>query len=410
MHHLSPGSSMLEHVFVLPAHLTIVVILTVGSILAVIFGYATERLKLSPIPGYLLAGYCIGPFSPGFVADMDLSEQLAEMGVILMMFGVGLHLRVHELLHVRSIAITGTLGQTFFATLIGGACTYVLGWSIEASLVVGLSIGVASTVVLARVLSDNDLHNTRAGHISLSWLICEDFIAVFALLLLPTIATMKNGDGINFEHLLSSLGVILLKFTVWTVLLFTVGRQIASFALRKIIHVDSHELFTLATISLTFAIAIGSVLFTGTSIALGAFIAGMVIGQTALREQVSNTLQPLKDLFVVVFFLTIGMLFNPSAVRENFLLFLSTLMVILIVKPVVAFAIARMMRYPEGVSLTVALALAQIGEFSFILAEEATKLKILPDDGYDIIVAAAFVSLALNPLLFRALKKYLRGQ
>lgn len=398
---------MLDYHYALPHHLTIVVILTVGSILAAILGYFTERLRLSPILGYLLAGYFIGPFSPGFVADLGISEQLAEIGVILMMFGVGLHLRWQELMYVKTIAITGALGQTLFATALGGLLSYSLGWSLEGSIVLGLSIGVASTVVLARVLSDNGLQNTEAGHIALSWLIGEDFIAVFALLLLPTMAAMKGGQDIDLVEVSASLGFVIVKFAVWVVILFTVGRRLASYVLIKIVRLHSHELFTLATLAITFAIAIGSVTLTGTSIALGAFMAGMVVGQTTLRQQVSYTLLPLKDLFVVVFFLSIGMLFNPMAVVEHFALFFSTLVVVIIGKPLIAFLLTRIMRYSHQVSFAVALALAQIGEFSFILVEEATKLKILPDEGFDIIVACAFISLAINPLLFRCAKPYI---
>lgn len=385
--------------------LKIVIILTVGSILATILGYLTDRIKLSPILGYLLAGYFIGPFSPGFVADAAISEQLAEIGVILMMFGVGLHLRWQELFHVKSIAIIGAVMQTLFSTAVGALLIYWLDWTLESAVVVGISLGVASTVVLARVLSDNQLHNTKAGHIALGWLVCEDFIAILALLLLPYISAMSQGHSVDLQETIFQLGLIVGKFTIWVVILFTVGRRLASFILQKIVLSHSQELFTLATLAITFAIVMGTVAFTGTSAALGAFMAGMVIGQTTLRYQVSGHLKPVKDLFVAIFFLSIGMLFNPNAILDNFLVFLVCLMVILVGKPLVAWAITRMMNYSNEIAVVVALALAQIGEFSFILADEATQLKILPDDGFDIIVACAFISLSLNPLLFRVLKK-----
>lgn len=385
--------------------LTIVLILTVGSLLATVLGYLTERLKLSPILGYLLAGYFIGPFSPGFVADMEVSEQLAEIGVILMMFGVGLQLRWQELAHVKAIAILGAISQTLFTTVVGAVLIYWLGWTLEAALVIGLSIGIASTVVLARVLYDNGLHNTQIGHIALTWLICEDFIAVFALLLLPTIAAMGKGEQLNLAEIFSSLGVIVAKFSIWIAILFTVGRRFTDYVLKELAAIRSHELFTLATLAITFAIAVGSVTLTGTSIALGAFISGMVIGQTSVRQQASVTLMPLKDLFVVMFFLSIGMLFNPVAVLSHAFPFMIALTIVLVGKPLIAFIIVRALKYKAHISVLVALALAQIGEFSFILAEEATRLSILPDEGFDIIVACAFVSLAINPLLFKGYRR-----
>jgi CPA2 family monovalent cation:H+ antiporter-2 len=376
-----------------------------GLIIATILGYFTQRIKLSPILGYLLAGYLIGPFSPGFVADLDVSEQLAEIGVILMMFGVGLHLRWQELMHVKAIAITGALSQTLFSTVIGALLVSNLGWSLEASIIIGLSTGIASTVVLARVLSDNNLQNTTAGHISLSWLICEDFLAVIALLLLPTLGELTKGNLVDWHTVVSSLAIIMTKFAIWVVALFTVGKKLISYALNKIIQTRSHELFTLSTLAITFAIAIGTVTLTGTSIALGAFIAGMVIGQTTLRHTISSNLLPLKEVFVVVFFLSIGMLFNPEAVFDNFLIFIIILLIILLGKPFVAWFIVWFFKYPVKTATIVALALAQIGEFSFILAEEASKFKIFPDEGFDIIVACAFISLALNPLVFRLFSK-----
>lgn len=396
--------------FIFSDHLKIVLILTVGLILASVLGYITNRVKLSPILGYLLAGYFIGPYSPGFVADYEISKQLAEIGVILMMFGVGLHVRWRELYYVKSVAIFGSIAQTSFTTLFGATIAFWLGWPVDSALIFGFSMGVASTVVLVRVLSDNNLHNTKVGHIALSWLICEDFIAVFALLLLPIIAEADGTHDFVWQKFLASFFMVFAKFALWVIILFTIGRKLFSIILGKVSESKSHELFTLAILSITFAIAIGTIVLTGASIALGAFVAGMVIRQTAFRQQVANNLLPLRDLFVVVFFLSIGMLFNPIVIADNLIFFLCSLGIILFGKSIAAILITRVMKYSIQASVTVALALAQIGEFSFILAEEASKLKIFSDDVLEIIVACAFVSLALNPFLFRILMRFMPAQ
>lgn len=381
-------------------NLKIVLILTVGFSLASILGYLTHRLKLSPILGYLIAGYLIGPYFPGFVADVKLSEQLAEIGVILMMFGVGLHFKWQDLMNVKFIAIPGAIGQTLIAATCGALLLYMSGWTLEAGIIFGLAIGVASTVVLVRVLTDNSLLHTPQGHICVGWLIVEDLITVIVLLLVPTLAA---GNEMTMQSVALSIAVALFKFFLLAVIMFTIGRSFVGYALEKVVQTKSHELFTLTILALTFIIATGSALVFGTSIALGAFIAGMVIGQTNLRRQVSNNALPLKDAFVVIFFLSVGMIFNPHAIVDHFFLFISTLGIILILKPLTAFVISVTLKYPYKTALTVAIALAQIGEFSFILAEEAMKFKILPDDGYDIIVACALVSISINPLLFKFL-------
>jgi len=364
-------------------------------------GFFTERLKLSPLLGYLLAGYLIGPYSPGFVADLEISEQLAELGVILMMFGVGLHLKWQELFKVKGIAITGALGQTIVSAVISIVLIMSLGWNKEAALILGLSVGIASTITLVRILSDNKLNRTSTGHIALSWLICEDFIAVFALLLLPNLAIKENISDIAWIEVLGPFLIMAVKFVLWTFFLFTLGRRIVVFLLEQVIKIDSPELFTLATLAITFAVALGTVLLTHASIALGAFIGGMVVGQTQLRRQISSNLRTMKDTFVVIFFLSIGMLFNPAAIFDHFAAFMGILIIILLIKPLIAWLILRSLKYPNDVALMVSVALAQIGEFSFILAEEGTKLRLLPEDGYDLIVACAFISLALNPLIFK---------
>lgn len=386
----------------LDPNLKIVLILTFGFSIAGLLGYITQKAKLSPILGYLLGGYLIGPYSPGFVADLAVSEQLAEIGVILMMFGVGLHFKLRDLLDVKTIAIPGAIGQTFSATVLGILLIYFYaGWSIEAGIILGLAIAVASTVVLVRVLSDNHLLKTPQGHAAVGWLIIEDLLTVLALLSIPILDSTSKGATLSLSYLGISIATILFKFILLVAIMFTFGKKIAEYFLMKVARTRLHELFTLAVMAIIFLIATGSTLLFGTSLALGAFIAGMVIGQTHVRHQALTNALPLTDVFVVIFFLSIGMLFNPTAIANNFFLFLGVLTIILIVKPLTAFFIVSILGYPFKTAITLAFALAQIGEFSFILSEEATRFNILPDDGYDIIVACALISISLNPLLFK---------
>lgn len=382
-------------------NIKIALLLAVGLTYAFILGYLAHRIKLSPIIGYLLAGYMIGPYSPGFVANLAVSEQLAEIGVILMMFGVGLHFKWQELIKVKNIAVPGAIAQTLVAGLCGMFFVYSLGWTIEAGLVIGLSIGVASTVVMVRVLQDNHLLSTPQGHIAVGWLIVEDLITVVALLLLPPLASSLHGESVSFFEIASTAAFAILKCVVLVALMFLFGFRVVSFIFLKIARTRSQELFILTILALTFVIAIGSALLFGTSIALGAFIAGMVIGQTEVRHQASASSLPIKDTFAVIFFLSVGMLFNPFAIVAHFPFFIGILAIILLVKPLVAFLLVRFMKYPIKTAVIVAIALAQIGEFSFILSEEAMRLNILSDEGFDIIVACALISIALNNLLFR---------
>ena len=382
-------------------NLKIVLILTVGFSLASFLGYLTQRFKLSPLLGYLIAGYFIGPYSPGFVADLEIAEQLAEAGVVLMMFGVGMHFKWQDLMNVKQIAVPGALGQTFVATVAAATFIYLMGWSIESGIVVGLAIGVASTVVLVRVLSDHDLLRTPEGHIAIGWLIVEDILTVIALLFLPKLADYAMGMELSLLELAKMTFFVFLKFGILIVLMLTIGSRIVKEILVLISRTHSHELFTLTVLALNFLIAVGSTYLFGTSIALGAFIAGMVIGQTDVRSRVSTNLLPIRDVFVVLFFISVGMLFDPLAIFENFQLFIGILSIILILKPLSAFLITIGLKYPVKTAMTVALSLTQIGEFSFILAEEAMNLDLLPNAGFDVIVACALISIAINPVLFK---------
>jgi CPA2 family monovalent cation:H+ antiporter-2 len=383
--------------------LHIVLLLTVGFAFASILGYLSQYAKLSPILGFLLAGFLIGPYSPGYVADPEISEQLAEIGVILMMFGVGLHFHWEDLLNVKNIAIPGAIGQTLTAAAVSALLAHLLGWPWSAGVILGLAVGVASTVVLVRVLSDNNLLNTSQGHIAIGWLIVEDILTVAILILLPTLALAFQGKGLSLYDIASSIGILIGKFFFLALIIFIMGKRIVTYLLFKVARTRSHELLTLTILALTFVIATGSAVLFGTSIALGAFIAGMVIGQTVIRHQASASSLAMKDAFVVIFFLSVGMLFNPMTILENWKIFLAILTVILLVKPLSAILITLLMRHPFKTALTVALALAQIGEFSFILSEEAMKLGLLPHAGYDLIVACAFITISINPLLFNGL-------
>lgn len=385
-------------------HLRLVLMLTVGFTLACLLGYFALKCKLSPILGYLLAGYLIGPFSPGFVADMQLSEQLAEIGVILMMFSVGLNFKIKDLIKVKRIAIPGALFQTAVSSVCSVGIVVLLGWSIPVGIIIGLAIGVASTVVLVRMLEDHGLLRTREGHMAVGWLIVEDLITVGILILLPILASIMENASFSTTDFLISLGSILFKLALLFTLLWTFGHKVVLFILSKVVRIKSHELFTLAVLSLTFILATGSTLFFGISIALGAFIAGIVIGQTRLRHQALVHSLPMKNAFIAIFFLSVGMLFNPGVIIKSFPIFISILAIILLLKPLSAYIIVILLKYPVKTAFIIAAALAQIGEFSFILSEEALKYNLMTEEGYDIIVACALVSIALNPFFFKILK------
>lgn len=384
--------------------LKIVFILTVGFSLASLFGYIAHRLKLPPILGFLCAGYLIGPYSPGFVADVEVAEQLAEIGVILMMFGVGLRLKWQDLLRVRNVALTGALLQTVITAMLCATFLHSLGWSLITGIFFGLGIGVASTVVMVRVLSDHNLLNTQQGHIAVGWTIVEDVITVIILILIPPFAGFIAGKELQLYPLIFLLIGTFLKVIFLAILMFTIGSKLVTYALTKVMRINSQELFIISVLALTFIIATASAVIFGSSIALGAFIAGLIIGQTHVRHLASIHATPLKDVFTVIFFLSVGMLFNPTIIVDHFFIFSGILMIILLVKPLVAGMATFLMQYPWRVALPVGLALAQVGEFSFILAEEGTKFHLFPDEAYDIIVACALVSITLNPLLFKLLK------
>jgi len=385
-----------------PHDLSLILTLTAGLTSALVLGLLTQKLRLSPIVGYLLAGVIVGPFTPGFVADSHLAEQLAEIGVILLMFGVGLHFRLQELLAVRKVALPGALVQIAAATGLGMLLTAAFGWTWGAGLVFGLAISVASTVVLLRVLSDNGSLHTPPGHVAVGWLIVEDLFTVLVLVLLPVVAN-QEADASTAATLLS-IAVAVLKLVALCLLSLVAGKRLIPWLLGHVARTRSRELFTLTVLVLALGIAVGSAKLFGASMALGAFLAGMVVGQSHFSARAASEALPMRDAFAVLFFVSVGMLLDPRRLAENIWLVLGTLAIVLVGKSVAAFAVVRVLGYPVATALVVALALAQIGEFSFILAGLGRELEILPERASAVLVATSVASITLNPFLMRLLR------
>ena len=367
---------------------------------ALVFGFATYRIGLSPIVGYLIAGLLVGPYTPGFVADRHMAEQLAEVGIILLMFGVGLQFHIEELVAVWRVAVPGAIAQSVVATGLGMAVAHAFGWTSTAGLVFGIGLSVASTVVLIRVLSDNrDLH-TRAGHIAVGWLVVEDLLTVLVLVMMPAIYGGRTGDS----SVAASLGLAALKVAILTALVLVGGRRVVPWLLTRIAATRSRELFTLTVLALALGISVASAQFFGVSMALGAFLAGLVVGRSEFSVRAASEALPMRDAFAVLFFVSVGMLLEPGFVMNAPLLILSALAVVLIGKPLVALGLVLLWGYPAGVALRIAVALAQIGEFSFIVAAVGAQLGLVTDDVRNTLIATAMVSIAVNPLLYRAVK------
>lgn len=379
----------------------LILLLAIGLSAALVLGVLTQRIGLSPIVGYLLAGIVIGPYTPGFTANQDLASQLAEVGVILLMFGVGLHFHPSDLLAVKGVALPGALGQSVAATALGAIVGMTFGWSLGASLVLGASISVASTVVLTRVLIDNEALDTSPGRIAIGWLIAEDILTVVLLVLLPILA--RSTGATNAFDALPALGWATLKLILLFALLFGVGGRIVPWALGFVARMRSGELFTLAVLALALAIAALSAIVFGASVALGAFLAGMVVSRSPLSHQAAADALPMRDAFAVVFFLSMGMLFDPGFILERPALVAVVLAIILVAKPLVALAIVLALGRSVRTALTVAVGLAQIGEFSFIISEGARALNLVPQEATNVLVAAAILSISLNPAAFRAI-------
>lgn len=384
-----------------------------GFVLAFILGAIAHRFRLPPLVGYLVAGILVGPYTPGFVADQNLAPELAEIGVILLMFGVGLHFSLKDLLSVRVIAVPGAIVQIAFATLLGWGMGYLMGWPTGGSLVFGLALSVASTVVLLKALQERRLVETGKGRIAVGWLIVEDLAMVLALVLIPAVASVGNGQGLSDPLAVALvqmsgwdigigglIALTLLKVALFVAVMLVFGRKIIPAILHRIAHTGSRELFRLGVLAIALGVAFGASQLFGVSLALGAFFAGMVLAESELSHSAARESLPLRDAFSVLFFVSVGMLFDPHILVEQPLAILATVFIIVIGKSAAAFLIVILFRKGVSTALTISASLAQIGEFSFILAELGVGLKLLPEEGRDFILAGAIISIVLNPLMF----------
>ncbi|MGK3125083.1 YbaL family putative K(+) efflux transporter [Candidatus Pantoea formicae] len=378
-----------------------------GLVLAFLLGMLANRLRISPLVGYLLAGVLAGPFTPGFVADTNLAPELAELGVILLMFGVGLHFSLKDLMSVKSIAIPGAVAQIAVATLLGMGLSWTMGWSWMTGLVFGLCLSTASTVVLLRALEERQLIDSQRGQIAIGWLIVEDLVMVLTLVLLPAIAGMLEEGNASPTLLLWDLMLTIGKVVAFMVLMMVVGRRVVPWILAKSAATGSRELFTLSVLALALGIAFGAVEFFDVSFALGAFFAGMVLNESELSHRAAHDTLPLRDAFAVLFFVSVGMLFDPMILVEQPLAVLGALAIIVLGKSIAAWLLVTLLGHSRRTAMTISVSLAQIGEFAFILAGLGISLGMLSDEGRNLVLAAAILSIMLNPILFTLLERYL---
>jgi CPA2 family monovalent cation:H+ antiporter-2 len=379
--------------------ISLITTIALGLTAALFFGVLARGVGLSPIVGYLLAGVAIGPHTPGFIGDPKIAAELAEIGVILLMFGVGLHFSLNDLLAVRSIAIPGAIGQSTAATLACTALAVAIGWSWQTGLILGIAVSVASTVVLIRALMDHGSVDTPEGHAAVGWLVVEDIITVLVLVLLPPLAA---GTSAN-TNLWSTIGFALLKLVILTAIVLVAGARLVPWLLLRVTRLRSHELFTLAVLVMAIAVAALSYRVFGASMALGAFLGGMVVGQSKVSDQAAIDILPMRNAFAVLFFVAVGMLFDYRAAFASPGLILGVLAIILLVKPLAAMVIVIAGGHSLKTALTVAGGLAQIGEFSFIVADMAKSLGLMPGTGSTALVAGAIISISLNPVIFRTM-------
>ncbi len=381
-----------------------------GFVLAFLFGMIANKLRISPLVGYLLAGVLAGPFTPGFVADTHLAAELAELGIILLMFGVGLHFSFKDLMSVKSVAIPGAIAQILVATLLGIGLTQLLGWSLMTGIVFGLGLSTASTVVLLRALEERQLLDSPRGRIAIGWLIVEDLVMVLALVLLPAIAGIIDQGETNFVALASDLLMTISKVIAFMLLIMIIGRRVIPWVLARSAATGSRELFTLAVLALALGIAFGAVELFDVSFALGAFFAGMVLNESELSHRAAHDTLPLRDAFAVLFFVSVGMLFDPQIIIERPLAILGALLIILFGKSVAAWLLVQWLGHSKRTALTIAVSLAQIGEFSFILAGLGISLNLLTKEGQNLLLAAAILSIMLNPILFNLAERWLNRE
>jgi CPA2 family monovalent cation:H+ antiporter-2 len=393
----------------MPHDITLIATLATGFVLAFVFGFIASKLRLPPLVGYLLAGVFMGPHTPGFVADAAMAGQLAEIGVILLMFGVGLHFSLADLMAVRRIAIPGAVGQIVIATAIGTAMSLLWGWSLGGALILGLCLSVASTVVLLKALEERGAVSTPNGRVAVGWLIVEDLAMVLVLVLLPALAEVLGGqtgsDGAANGNIFVALGLTVLKVIAFGAIALGIGPRVMPWLLRQAARTGSRELFTLAVLALSVGIAFAAAELFGVSFALGAFFAGMVLNESDLSHKAASNSLPLQDAFAVLFFVSVGMLFDPTILVREPAMLAGVLLLVLIGKSLVALGVVLVLGYPASTALVVSASLAQVGEFSFILAGLGIAYKLLPPEGLSLILAASLVSITLNPLAFSAVDR-----
>ncbi|MDX5331218.1 MAG: cation:proton antiporter [Caulobacteraceae bacterium] len=377
---------------------SLILTLVAGFVLAFVLGMVANRLKLSPLVGYLLAGVAVGPFTPGWVADASLAAQLAEVGVILLMFGVGLHFSVADLMKVRNIALPGAMAQIAFATLLGWAVGRLLGMGDAEAALFGLTLSVASTVVLLRALEERSAVKSEAGRVAVGWLIVEDIVMVLALVLVPLVAGRTEATP---TQIALGVGGALLQVAIFIGFMMIVGARVLPWLLVRIAHTRSRELFTLGVLAIAMGIAYLAYAVFGASFALGAFVAGVVLSSSPLGHNAAERSLPLRDAFAVLFFVSVGMLFDPAVLAERPIAVVAAVLIVLVGKTAAALAITTLFRLTRDASLTVAASLAQIGEFSFILAGVGLGIGVMGRETHDLVIAAALISILANPFIFR---------
>lgn len=391
----------------MPHDVELIILLAVGFSLALVFGYIAARLRLPPLMGYLIAGVIISPNTPGIVADIHLANQLAELGVMFLMFGVGMHFSLNDLMQVRRIALPGAVLQIAVATLLGVGVSMMWGWSFGSALIFGLSLSCASTVVLLKALGDRGLLDSVNGKIAVGWLLVEDLVMVLALVLLPATAVLLGGqaiDNASDENIWLTLGLTLLKVSGFIAFMLIVGKRLVPFIMQIVARLGSRELFTLTVVAAAVSIAFGAYKIFGVSMALGAFFAGMVVKESDFSHRAEEETLPLREIFSILFFVAVGMLFDPLILIEEPLHVLAVVGIIMVGKTIAAMALVLFFRYPLNTALTVGASLAQIGEFSFILATLGVSLQLLSLEGQNLILAGALISITLNSFVFSAIE------
>ena len=391
----------------MPHHTSLIALLCVGFVMAFALGMLAQRLRMSPLVGYLLAGVIVGPFTPGFVADQTLAPQLAEVGVILLMFGVGLHFSLRDLLEVKHVAVPGALVQIAFVTTIGMAFGLWQGWPTMGAVIFGLALSVASTVVVTRALEERRLLDTRRGRIAIGWLVVEDLEMVLALVLLPALAgALGSGEKVGAGGVIGALAWTLVKVSAFVAFMLVVGRRVIPRILEHVAGSGSRELFTLCVLAIALGVAFGAAALFDVSFALGAFFAGMLLNESELSHKAAADSLPMRDAFAVLFFVSVGMLFDPGILIEQPLLVLATVAIIVLGNAVIGFTVVKLFKLPMLTALTIAASLSQIGEFSFILAGLGLSQKALPQEAHDLVLAGALLSIIANPLLFAWLDRW----